>query len=352
MSSKQGKNIKGELKIEGNLILSGITEDDSPLKILYYNDNGIVSQGLTTMKYISEDYVNDNLVVPITIGDITSGTTISSLTGKTFSEILNMMLVPTIEPYISENNSLILELTSTIDDIVEVGTPISPTINTTYNRGKITFGNNVDQIDLTGLPSQYRFKLPDGSTDQTYSTTNLSQQHVYNSYPATLGTITWSVEVDYSLGTGNYYNSKNIQRNNLDSDRVSGTIINSSDIVVNTRLYSWWDEGGTIPSNSSEIRNLPNKQFLNEDNTGEIVFRFIVETSGSRSIYFAIPKSMDNYVEIWNYTLGIPQNETNNFSSTEISVDDAGGINTIDYILYSRTVFRSVNNYQYRIFII
>jgi len=36
MSSKQGKNIKGELKIEGNLILSGITKDDSPLKILYY----------------------------------------------------------------------------------------------------------------------------------------------------------------------------------------------------------------------------------------------------------------------------------------------------------------------------
>lgn len=285
MSSKQGKNIKGELKIEGNLILSGITEDDSPLKILYYNDNGIVSQGLTTMKYISEDYVNDNLVVPITIGDITSGTTISSLTGKTFSEILNMMLVPTIEPYISENNSLILELTSTIDDIVEVGTPISPTINTTYNRGKITFGNNVDQIDLTGLPSQYRFKLPDGSTDQTYSTTNLSQQHVYNSYPATLGTITWSVEVDYSLGTGNYYNSKNIQRNNLDSDRVSGTIINSSDIVVNATYYVWWDINNQ-PNTSNHVRSMVNKEFIGLDGKLNII---IENLNPLDLIYICIP---------------------------------------------------------------
>jgi hypothetical protein len=289
MSSKQGKNIKGELKIEGNLILSGITENSSPNRILYYDDNGSISQGLTIMKYISEDYVNDNLVVPITIGDITSGTTISSLTGKTFSEILNMMLVPTIEPYISENNSLILELTSTIDDIVEVGTPISPTINATYNRGKITFGNNVDQIDLTGLPSQYRFKLPDGSTDQTYSTTNLSQQHVYNSYPATLGTITWSVEVDYSLGTGNYYNSKNIQRNSLDSYRVSDTITNSSDIKVNARYYVWWDDCNTsnIPSTSNDIRTSNNKEFLDINN--KLYFSF---NPSEEVFYFCYPSGM------------------------------------------------------------
>jgi len=331
MSSKQGKNIKGELKVEGNLILSGITEDDSPLKILYYGNNGNISQGLTVMRYISEDYVNDDLVVPITIGDITVGTHINTLTGKTFSEILNLMLVPTLDPYISQDNVLILELTSSINDIVEVGTPIAPTINATYNRGTITFGNNVDQIDLTGLPSTYRFKLPNGNTDTfgTYSTTNLTQQHTYNSYPATLGTITWSVEVDHNAGTGNYYNSKKQISTILDSERVSGTIINSSDITIFTSMYIWWDINNE-PNDSNDVRSMINKEFIGIDGKLSIIIDDSIISDGD-IIYFCSPT--DRKTEILEVSY-VPTRWTNDVFIKNLYINDPNN-DTHEYNIYS-----------------
>jgi hypothetical protein len=258
--------------------------------------------------------VSPGINVPTTVGGIVAGTPINSLTGKTFSQLFDDLLLPTVLAYINPNKSLSLNGITTSD--LEVGTPYVANVTTTFNQGMIYNGNGISSgSNLVGPATLYTFKLPGGSTDGTPSLTSI---HMYTSYTIAIGSNIWSVTTDYSQGTGNYYDNKGVLGTNLDASRVASSISASSNTITGKR-YAWWGYGmqGSAPTGNN-VRNLTSKSFLTTSNTGTFTISI---PSGTQEVYFFIPAGKTvsvKYVESSNAEMS--------FVQTPTIVDDAGGV--------------------------
>lgn len=280
------------------------------------NDGLIPSEHLPSSEYLST--LDGSLEVPNDVGGIVHGTKVQDLTGKTFTQLFDSLLFPTVLAYINTNNSA--SLVGQSSTTVEVGTSMTPSTTATYNPGIIYNGDNTVGPNLTGNANQYIFKLPNNSVDATISASSNSQLYTFNPYIVLFGNNIWSVEINYNQGTGTYYDNKGNALTNLDSYRTAD-MITANTSTVTGRRYSWYGYGtqNSAPTTSANVRLLSNKVFLSSSDTGQYNISIPANT---QEVYFYVPIGKTVTV---HYIESSSADVTSSFTTNPITVNDANG---------------------------
>ena len=301
------------------------TIGDSPLSIS--TDGSIMLNGVEWGTYQGIGLADD-LKMPEAVGGLPVDTSVAYLRGKTFEWLFSEILFPTVPAYIGTLNFVnISGYTSTTP--VEVGTTYSPTITATYNRGTIYDGDGTLNTNaLTGLPALYTFGYyVDGSLvySRQIMSFDLTETHVYDPLRIELGNNTWSAIVNYSTGSGIYYDNKGGTSlvPSIETARSAGFSTGTSDIVRGRRKYFTGSGDASVPIDSSSVRALADQGlFENIYNTGTFTFEI---SPGNTYAYFFIPDGSSSVVvqlEESSYA-----DITDDFDTpTDISVNDAGGV--------------------------
>jgi hypothetical protein len=264
------------------------------------------------------------LTMPEDVGGYPAGTTVAELSGETFIKMFDDLLFPTVLAYIGTNVSATLAGVSTTT--AEVGTAYAPSTTGTLNPGLIKNGDDTNGPNLKGDANEFRFYLPDTTLDETVSTpVDNDEAWTFTSYEITLGTNRWQVQIDYDAGTGTYYDNKGNAVTNLDGSRGSGTASDYSNTITGRR-YAWWGYGtqSSAPTNSTGVRALSDKQFLDGSNLGTFT---ITIPASTQEVYFYVPAG--NTVTVL-YVESSNADVTSSFTETQFNVNDAGG-NPISY---------------------
>lgn len=133
-----------ELLVNGNSYSGGITSvsvEGTTLKITMIDNSTKTVDLLEILKYKSA--LADNIATVNALGGISAGTTVARLKNKTFSQLFDELIFPTVNPTFEDPTaSLSLKDTSTTPMIQEVGTtgasvPVAGSFNTGYNPGTI-----------------------------------------------------------------------------------------------------------------------------------------------------------------------------------------------------------------------
>lgn len=259
------------------------------------------------------------LTMPESVGGYDAGTTVADVSGRTFIQMWDDLLFPTVLAYIGTNVSAILAGVSTTT--AEVGTSYAPSTTGTLNPGLIKNGDDSNGPNLKGDANEFRFYLPDTTLDETVSSpVDNDENWTFTSYEIGFGTNRWQVQIDYDAGTGAYYDNKGNAGSNLDASRNSGTASDYSNIITGRRYF--WHGSGTqnsAPTNSAGVRALSDKEFLDGSNEGIID---ITIPASTQEVYFYVPDGKTitvNYVESSNADV------TGSFTDSSITVNDAAG---------------------------
>jgi len=258
---------------------------------------------------------DDGTLVSDTVGDIQAGTDVSTLKNRTFSSLFDEMLFRTIPPTISANKTL--NDSGLSSATLEVGTSQTPTITGTFSRGLILNGNGSAGPELVGLPSEWRFKLPNNTINNTITSTNIIESHLFTSYNIIKGSNIWNVSLDHDAGSGLYYDSKGAVSTALDGSRVAGT--SSANSPSRTGAYGFWYGFGTAPTNSAGVR-AGTRVLLNQSDGGTFDFTF---PDAQTTIWFST-FGTPSYTVTQDPT-GLPIDITGLFTDDPFTVDDIGG---------------------------
>ena len=138
--------------------------------------------------------LSSGVTVPFDIGGIPSGTTVGELTGKTFSEVFDELLFPTINPtFVNPYNTF----STPVSNLFFVGQLVSPiTFTIAYNAGSII---------LDGVVQNNRAGLPKTSNGYNYTGTGLlsltsSNTQSLTGYTILSGVQCWTGSVNYQQG--------------------------------------------------------------------------------------------------------------------------------------------------------
>lgn len=286
-------------------------------KAIYINEAGYTPGGSSTGTY--DTSLATGLTMPNEVGGYPAGTPVSELSGDTLITMWDNLLFPTVLAYINPNVSALLSGISTATN--EVGTTYAPSTTGTLNPGTIINGDETTGPNLKGDATQFRFKLPDASTDTTIvSPVDNDEAWTFTSYDILFGTNRWEVEIDYAAGTGTYYDNKGNPVTNLDGSRGSGSASDYSSIITGRR-YAWRGYGtaSSAPTNSAGVRALGTKSFLNGSNLGTFT---ITIPASTQEVYFYVPAG--NTVTVL-YVESSYADVTGSFTETQFNVDDAAG---------------------------
>ncbi len=275
---------------------------------------------------LSDTIQSQGIVVPV-------GTPVSAIRGMSFTDFIDTFVFPTILPSINTNRSSSLGFTPSLTT-VEVGTLIDPVLTATFNKGSIRNGNGSIGVSLVGDPVTFTFTGKGIATNVVVTSSNLVET-INTSTPGlttsvvAFGNNSWSVLINYSTGTGLYYDSKGNPVNNLDGSRVAGTITANSAVIVGR--YNSFRHFGYIPTDSVSVRATSLKTLLSATNTGTFSISIPASTP---EVWFAVPNGKTAtvlYVESSNADV------TGSFTTTLLNVNDANGT-PVSYKLYSSII--------------
>lgn len=166
--------------------VSAVSIKDTTLKITMVDGSSKIVDLAEILKYKST--LADNIATVNALGGIPAGTTVAQLKNKTFYQLFDELIFPTVNPiFESPTASLSLKSTSTTPTIQEVGTtgasvPVIASFNTTYNAGaikiagvkKLNRGGNLQAtksfIYINNNPANKVFptEIPEGSIVYKY----------------------------------------------------------------------------------------------------------------------------------------------------------------------------------------
>lgn len=223
---------------------------------------------------IYESSIEDKtLEMPSAVGGLGKGTTVESLEGKTFSQMFDDILFPTVNPTFSAPTASIAFKDYT--SIKEVGStaPMASNFTTGYNAGAITL-NGVKQNNRGGaIDSASSFIYVNGDADNKVLPAKVS-----------LGSTTYKYRAAYGEGA----QPKDNKGNNYDAPLAAG-YVDSSAITLNG-TYPWF---ASTASASSE--NPVAKQSLVAWNTtaGSMsTGNFELQPSGTLQQVFKLPRKI------------------------------------------------------------
>ncbi len=261
------------------------------------------------------------------IGGISVGSTFS---GKTFQEMFDSLLYPTLTPILTNPSST---FTVSINTYYEVGQTINVlTFNSGFNRGSINPAYGTSGF-RSGLPTQYNYS---GNGLANITSSALTNSTTINNYVVLNGINSWSGSVTYSAGE----QPKNNKGGDFSTPLPSGTTgtVTRSFTGIYPFLYGMSD----LVLDSSNIYAVLTGKLI------EIQGNKTVMLNGNlKYIYFTYPSSYSDLVSIIDQN-GF--NVTGSFQKTTMNVTSVGlGANwTASYKVYRTISMTSVLNGSYQ----
>ena len=178
-----------ELLVNGTSYSGGISAvsiEGTTLKITMIDGSIKTVDLVEILKYKSA--LSDNIATVNALGGIPAGTTVAQLKNKTFSQLFDELIFPTVIPmFEAPTASLSLKSISTIPTIQEVGTtgasvPVAASFNTRYNPGAIRIAgvkkqdrggaldsrNSFIYINNTPTNKTFPIEIPEGAITYKY----------------------------------------------------------------------------------------------------------------------------------------------------------------------------------------
>lgn len=230
-------------------VLSGVSSNTGYFKSLVagngitITDNGDNIEFEVTATGLTASTIYEGISpASISLGGINAGYV---LTGKTLSQIIQDLLVPTLFPTLT-NPSNTFSKTSPSGTIFEVGSTINISFIATFNRGSKSPQYSSPDAFRSGLPNRYNY-IGTGLPSSVLST-SLTDTQTVTGYTVLSGSNTWQSSVTYDAGTQPYDSSGNPYLTPL----PSGTTGNQS--VTITGIYPYFygkvASGGAAPGDN------------------------------------------------------------------------------------------------------
>lgn len=214
------------------------------------------------------------LTTPNAVGGIAKGTKVSDLEGKTFSEMFDDLLFPTVNPtFTAPTASIAFKSYSSTQEVGATG-PTSANFTIGYNAGEIKL-NGVKQTNRGGtLNSTNSFIYVNGSASNKILPAKV-----------TLGSTTFKYRAAYNQGP----QPKNNKGGNYDSPLSAGTV-DSSAITLNG-TYPWYASTSTATSTNPVVKQslVAWNSTAGKMSTGQ----FTVQPSGTLPQVFKLPRKID-----------------------------------------------------------
>lgn len=168
----------------------------------------------------------------IEVGGMPSG---SVLTGRTYTSILQEILITTYYPTLTAPSSTFIDNQANTQ---EVGTVVNINFTSTFNRGAINPQYTASSQYRSGLPNTYNYT--GSGLPSTVSSTSLTDFQS-TAHTLTAGANQWTNSVDYDAGV----QPKDSDGNDYDSPLGAGTT--STDTLTITGIYPWFYGSSATP---------------------------------------------------------------------------------------------------------
>lgn len=304
-----------ELLVNGTSYSGGVSAvgiEGTTLKITMLDRSSKTVNLAEILKYKSA--LDDNIATVNALGGIPAGTTAAQLKNKTFSQLFDELIFPTVNPtFENPTASLSLKSISTTPTVQEVGTtgasvPVAASFNTGYNPGA---------IKIAGVKKQNR----GGDLKANESFIYINNVSTNKEFPTEIpeGIITYKYRAAYAQGPqpldskGNNYQKP-----------LSAGIVDSSAVTI-TGVYPYF----TNKDNNAVFAKLPLTMFNNLS-----VVKFKAE--GPNKHAFKIPaKYTLTKVELLNTLSGKYENYgIDKFTKTTENIKVQG--KQVSYAVYTR----------------
>lgn len=220
------------------------------------------------------------LAIPSNWQDEVVGLTIADLQTLGLTALVEKIFFPTVQASILTNKFVALTATGA-SSIVEVGQPLTLTLSAAFNQGSIQDGDgSANANPLVGAATNYRF------TGTNIVETNQAGNSLAIAVDAILGTNVWNVEVTHDAGVGSYFDNKGNAGNNLDAQRLAGTVSDASN-TISGRLATFMGYSPNGSLTSAQIIALANKDL----NTSRSESYTGVTAGAGNYLFYAYPES-------------------------------------------------------------
>lgn len=258
---------------------STLTFEDLDKTLLYLSQSILSNTGSSG---VYDSAFPAGTLTPQVVGGIDEDTDVSSLEGKTFSEMFDLLLFPALPPVASG-----FGFSSTVNpsSVQQVGTTASVTLTSTFNQGSWVVANQANR-NYYGAATNYYFTS--GSTTIDYNTTNI---YTFNNYRVLLGSNNFPTAVSHSAG----------QQPVFSSGAPSGSAINSGSLTDNSNSFTgvypyFYGYADTVITNGTFITQSGITTLVAaETNPTSVQYNFVL-----KYLYFAYPQSYGLLTEAKN----------------------------------------------------
>lgn len=219
----------------------------------------------------------------VTVGGLAAGTV---LTGRTIEQIIQEMLVPTLNPTLT--NPSITSFSQNLATTQEVGVSVTPTFTTNFSRGSINPAYGTSGF-RSGAPTKYVFS-GSGNVRQVNTTSTSNTSAATGSTTLLAGANTWGVYVAYGQGE----QPKNSSGGNFSSPLPSGATAVAQTTITGIYPYFYGKvasggapAGGNRPVANNALVTGGTKVVASSNGTLNITFN----ATSDDYIWFAIPST-------------------------------------------------------------
>lgn len=269
----------------GEGVLSGITYNSiAYLKSLI--PSGDIEITSNNNEIIIDSSYDDSAapLATLTVGGISSGYV---LTGKTFSQILQDLLSPILNPTLVAPS--ITSFSQNLSTTQEIGVSVTPTFTTNFSRGSKNPQYTSLDAFRSGLPTRYEYS---GSGNlRTVTSSSLTDTSAATGATTIVsGANTWGVYVKYGAGT----QPKNSAGGDFSTPLASGStsVSNTTITGIYPYFYGKVASGGAIPGDNRPVANnalVTGGTKVVASSTGTITINF--NSTSDDYLWFATPSS-------------------------------------------------------------
>ncbi len=277
-------------------------------ELLYWNGTEWVSGGGSGGNTYNSLISDNSVAMASAVGGIPAGTTVEDLSGvKTYDQILDDMLFPTVQPVIYSQPSVsISRITTSIDLIVEVGTPIYNTyFYATASRG-LVYLNGSSVGYYAGEASNPRFASYSDTVAYSTEAAAAAATDVLLKN-ATAGDSTFSISYDFAAGS--VYNDNKGNVSTL-AAYAGGTKV-SSNITINGTYPVYAATSGATNTSSDLVNGLVKQDLVKwSTTTGGVTYTDIaILATGNNGGCFITPRAITAFYYL-NTNSGLYESQT------------------------------------------
>lgn len=308
----QGISFLGELPSMNLVKDVAISEDGKKLNIIYV-DGTTVSLPAGSGSY--ESAIEDKtLTTPTAIGGIPQGTPVSDLEGKSFSELFDEILYPTVYPtFVAPSATIAFNGYTKTQEVGAAGPAV----------GNFTTSFNAGSINLNGKKQADRAGALDANSSAIY--VGGDQSDVTLPEVVALGNTSYQYLAAYAEGPQPYDNKGNAYGTPLPAGSVS-----SSAIKVNG-TYPWFASTASATTASPTVK----QSLIAWDPTAGAMTtpQFVLQPSGTLPQVFKLPRQLSSLQMLNTVSSKFETIDASVFTETTETMDING--NSREYYVYT-----------------